>query len=107
MKKSIFPAWVATIALLAQVASAQAAVPGIPEDPYVGAIVVDAATGEVLKEDRSGRPGYPASMLKLMNLFVTLDAVRDGGVSLSDNVRVSKAATNVSRKLPHDRLLLR
>ena len=87
--------WAVAAALLWAVVPARAALPPISENPCIGSIVVDAATGEVLKEDRSGRPGYPASMLKLMNLFVTLDAVRDGGVSLSDNVRVSKAASRV------------
>lgn len=68
---------------------------GIAEDPYIGAIVVDARTGEVLREDRAGRPAYPASMLKLMNLYVTLDAVKAGKVSLSDMVPVSVAASAI------------
>ncbi|MBR6022663.1 MAG: D-alanyl-D-alanine carboxypeptidase [Kiritimatiellae bacterium] len=86
----------ALAAVLAAPAPLRAATPGsIAEDPYVGAIVVDARTGEVLREDRAGRPAYPASMLKLMNLYVTLDAVSAGRVALSDVVPVTRAAASI------------
>ena len=45
----------------------------IARNPYVGAIVVDASNGSVLFEDGADRPGYPASMLKLMDLFLVFD----------------------------------
>lgn len=96
MHKSSAIAVFAAAALFAAAAArpAPAAEPTIAQTPYIGAIVVDANTGEVLREDRSGRPGYPASMLKLMNLFVTLDAVSAGRVSLADNVHVTQRAAS-------------
>jgi D-alanyl-D-alanine carboxypeptidase (penicillin-binding protein 5/6) len=96
MNKSSAFAVFAAAALFAAFSArpATAAEPSIAQTPYIGAIVVDANTGEVLREDRSGRPGYPASMLKLMNLFVTLDAVSAGRVSLADNVHVTQRAAS-------------
>lgn len=64
----------------------------IARDPYNGAIVVDAANGKVLFEDGADRPGYPASMLKLMDLFVILDRVQQGNLRLDDMVPVTKEA---------------
>ena len=65
---------------------------GIPRDPYNGAIVVDATTGDVLFEDGADRPGYPASMLKLMTLFVVLDRVEAGYLRLDEVIPVTKEA---------------
>jgi serine-type D-Ala-D-Ala carboxypeptidase (penicillin-binding protein 5/6) len=64
-------------------------------DPYVGAIAVDAATGAVLREDRADEKGHPASMLKLMTLFVVLDEVRAGTVKLDDSVRITAEAARI------------
>ncbi len=78
-------------------AAASLAVPAAPgqaptRDPYNGAIVVDAADGRVLFEDGADKPGYPASMLKLMNLFVILDRVQAGTLRLDEMVPVTKEA---------------
>jgi serine-type D-Ala-D-Ala carboxypeptidase (penicillin-binding protein 5/6) len=64
----------------------------IARDPYIGAIVLDAANGQVLFEDGADRPGYPASMLKLMDLFVVLDRVKDGTHRLDEMVGVTPEA---------------
>ena len=72
------------------------AAPGaISRDPYLGAIVIDASNGNVLFEDGADRPGYPASMLKLMDLFIILDRVQQGGVRLEDPVQVTKEAMSM------------
>ncbi len=62
----------------------------ISRDPYLGAIAIDANTGDVLFEDGADRPGYPASMLKLMDLFLVLDRVSQGSVRLEDPVLITK-----------------
>lgn len=64
----------------------------IARDPYNGAIVMDAATGAVLFEDGADKPGYPASMLKLMTLFVVLDRIEADALNLDDSVQVTKEA---------------
>ena len=61
-------------------------------DPYLGAIVIDASDGRVLFEDGADKPGYPASMLKLMDLFVILDRVQAGQLRLDETVAVTKEA---------------
>ncbi len=63
---------------------------GISRDPYLGAIVVDVGSGRVLFADQADTKGYPASVLKLMDLFVILDKIKAGEVSLSDQVPVSR-----------------
>jgi D-alanyl-D-alanine carboxypeptidase (penicillin-binding protein 5/6) len=60
--------------------------------PYVGAIVVDAETGEVLFEDGADRKTYPASVVKMMDLLLVLEAVERGEVALDDSVRVTAEA---------------
>ncbi|MGD9611289.1 MAG: D-alanyl-D-alanine carboxypeptidase family protein [Kiritimatiellia bacterium] len=83
--------------LLVFLAVASLAIPAawgqtIARDPYVGAIVIDASDGRVLFEDGADRPGYPASMLKLMDLFVILDRVKAGSLRLDEIVPVTKEA---------------
>ncbi len=60
--------------LLALVALAVPAFAG----PY---ILVDATTGRVIAQYEAGRPWYPASISKLMTVFVAFRAMRDGRVT--------------------------
>ena len=83
MKNILLFGWVLACAIPA----AQGA---ISRDPYLGAIAVDARDGRVLFEDNADRPGYPASMLKLMDLFIVLDRVQQGSIRLEDPVLITK-----------------
>ncbi|MBI5395811.1 MAG: D-alanyl-D-alanine carboxypeptidase [Verrucomicrobia bacterium] len=65
----------------------------IARDPYLGAIVMDAATGNVLFEDKADTKGYPASMLKLMDLLIILEMVEQGKLSMNEQVPVSAKAS--------------
>jgi D-alanyl-D-alanine carboxypeptidase (penicillin-binding protein 5/6) len=58
---------------------------------YKGAIVVDAATGDVLFEDRADVVSAPASMTKLMTFAVVHDQIAKGALTLATPVRVSPA----------------
>jgi D-alanyl-D-alanine carboxypeptidase (penicillin-binding protein 5/6) len=64
----------------------------IARTPYLGAIVVDAATGKVLFEQGADVKGYPASVLKMMDLLIILEKVERGQLSLQDQVPVSAKA---------------
>jgi D-alanyl-D-alanine carboxypeptidase (penicillin-binding protein 5/6) len=64
-------------------------------DPYLGAIVVDAATGDVLFEDKADAQGYPASCIKLMDLLVILEKIEQGSLKLDDNVIVTAEASKM------------
>ena len=61
-------------------------------NPYLGAIVEDAATGKVLFQDQADTRGYPASMQKLMDLLIILERIEHGQLSLTDQVPVSAKA---------------
>jgi len=68
----------------------------ISRDPWLGAIVVDAATGKVLFEDGADASGYPASLVKLMDLLIILEKIEQGQLSLHDQVPVSAKATRAA-----------
>src|SRR2546427_5549540 len=64
----------------------------IARSPYLGAIVLDAATGRVLFEDQADARGYPASVLKLMDLLIVLEKIEQQQFSFQDQVPVSSKA---------------
>lgn len=75
--------------------SAVAKVQTVSRDPYLGAIVLDADTGQVIFEDNADAVGYPASVLKLMDLLVILDKVQQGVLRLEDLVPVTAEASKI------------
>ena len=46
--------------------------------PYVGALCADAKSGRVLFSDNADAEAYPASVTKLMTLFLVLEDVKAG-----------------------------
>ena len=66
----------------------------ISRDPWLGAIVLDAATSKVLYEDQADAKGYPASVLKLMDLLIILEKIEQKQLSLQDQVPVSAKASH-------------
>ena len=62
--------------------------------PYLGAIVMDAASGRVLFEDQADAKGYPASVLKLMDLLIILEKIEQKQLSLQDQAPVSARASH-------------
>ena len=69
---------------------------GAQAAPYA-ALVMDARTGEVLHARSADRRLHPASLTKMMTLYLTFEAVRAGKVKLDQRVRVSRHA---SRQVP-------
>lgn len=61
--------------------------------PYA-AYVVDARTGEVLHSKNANTRLHPASLTKMMTLYVVFEAVRQGELSMDTVVRVSKHAAS-------------
>ncbi len=70
----------------------------ISRDPYYGAVVIDASTGAVLQEDHASAAAYPASMVKLMTLFVLLDDVKAGKLRLDEPVTIDREVTKVGAR---------
>ena len=79
-------------AVLALGAVAAPAIEKVSRNPYLGAIVTDAATGAVLFEDNADARGFPASITKLMTFAVVMDQVEGGRISLNDPITVSAEA---------------
>ena len=57
-------------------------------------IVVDHATGRTLVDDGADIVNYPASLTKMMTLYLTFDALRAGRLSLMTRLRVSQRAAS-------------
>ena len=55
-------------------------------------IVIDAATGEVLHQDSADAKVFPASLTKVMTLYMVFDAIERGTLSLRTRLPVSKRA---------------
>ena len=59
-------------------------------------VVIDAATGSVIAEQESTKRWYPASVTKLVTVYVALTAVRQGRVSLDTPIVVSMRAARMA-----------
>lgn len=59
------------------------------------ALVVDAASGEVLYQDMATTPWFPASLTKLMTTYVALSKAREGKITMSTPLRVSAYAASM------------
>ncbi len=56
------------------------------------AIVVDAETGTVLYARNADKRRYPASLTKIMTLYMTFEALEDGRLTLKRRLKVSRRA---------------
>jgi D-alanyl-D-alanine carboxypeptidase len=64
------------------------------------AIVIDADNGNILHEVDANQPWFPASLTKVMTLYMTFDALKEGQISLHDTLTASwHAASQPNSKL--------
>ncbi|HEY5410722.1 MAG TPA: D-alanyl-D-alanine carboxypeptidase family protein [Caulobacteraceae bacterium] len=90
-----------TLVIMASAVLVQPAAAQIPyvnllfSQPRYAAYVMDANTGEVLYEKNADSPRYPASITKLMTLYLTFEALQAGKLSLSDRVYASVHSESV------------
>lgn len=61
-------------------------------DERYASIVINAETDEVLHARFADEPRYPASLTKVMTLYMLFDAMKAGDIALSDQLYVSAAA---------------
>lgn len=59
---------------------------------YRAALVADMDTGRVLYQENATAQNYPASLTKIMTLYLTFDALEHGRLHLDDYLIVSKSA---------------
>jgi len=83
---------VAALLLFAAPVSA-ATMPAFTADERYGSIVVDAESGRVLAATNADQVLHPASLTKIMTLYMTFDALKRGQLSLHQPIRVSAHAS--------------
>jgi D-alanyl-D-alanine carboxypeptidase len=64
--------------------------------PYKGAIVMDAASGQVLFEDHADEIGPPASVTKLMTFLVVQNRIASGALTLQSPVTITREDERVA-----------
>lgn len=73
--------------------AARAPVNTLAQDPYASALLIEAESGKVLFEANADAKIYPASVLKLMDLYVILDRIEQGSLRLDEMVQVTPEAS--------------
>ena len=61
-------------------------------EPKYTAIVMDAHSGEILYSERADSPRYPASVTKVMTMYLAFESLAAGRLHLTDTVQVSPLA---------------
>lgn len=64
---------------------------GAKAAPYA-AMVMDARTGEVLHSRNADTPLHPASLTKMMTLYIAFQAIQRGEIGLDDEVTITRQA---------------
>jgi D-alanyl-D-alanine carboxypeptidase len=80
---ALVAAWLAPLTAAAQIGSERYA-----------AMVLEARTGRVLVAANADEPRYPASLTKMMTLYMLFEALRDGRVQLTTPIRMSEEAAS-------------
>ncbi len=65
----------------------------LPTSARYAAIVIDADTGRVIHETEAAQRWYPASLTKVMTLYMTFQALESGRLRLHDMLTVSQHAS--------------
>ena len=69
-------------------------------NPKYAGIVIDAKTGRTLYKYKADSKRYPASLTKMMTLYLVFEALERGKIKKSTRIRVSKnAAAEVPSKI--------
>ena len=66
--------------------------PAVHANPKYASIVLDMDSGTVLHSSRADKKLYPASLTKMMTLYMTFEAIRAGKLSLDQHVTISREA---------------
>ena len=77
-------------------------------DPRYAAVIMDPKTGEILHQQNANAKRYPASLTKMMTLYLLFEQMKKGKMSLKTKMKASRYAasqeqTNISLK-PGDRI---
>ena len=78
--------------LLSLAVAAGLALAGVHHAQAEAQLLIDAATGKVLRAENATLPWYPASVTKLMTTYTALRAVKDGKIGFNSLLTVSRNA---------------
>ncbi len=76
----------------AQLNSQPTLIPSAPNINANGYTLMDANSGKIIASKNMDERMGPASLTKLMTLYVTMQALKQGQIQLTDNVRISETA---------------
>ncbi len=65
-------------------------------NPKYASLVIDAETGVVLHQENAGKYRHPASLVKMMTLYLTFQAIDKGKLKMHQKVKVSSRAASQS-----------
>ncbi|MBV8912989.1 MAG: D-alanyl-D-alanine carboxypeptidase, partial [Acetobacteraceae bacterium] len=82
------------VSLLMSVGAARPALAQVGSDRYAS-MVVDAASGTIISAANPDEYRYPASLTKMMTIYLLFEALRDNRIALSDLVPVSAWAASM------------
>ena len=79
--------------------------------PAIASFLIDADSGKILESENADSLRYPASLTKMMTLYLTFEAIKKGSLTLNQAMTVSEHAsgqpqTNISLQ-PGERILLK
>jgi D-alanyl-D-alanine carboxypeptidase len=60
------------------------------------ALILDVNTGAILHNVDGDEPRHPASLTKMMTLYLTFETLQSGRLKMSDRLTISEAAANVA-----------
>lgn len=85
--------------------------PAYADSDKHASLIIDANSGKVLHADSASRLRHPASLTKMMTLYMTFDALRTGRLTLNSSLTASKKAagmpsTNLHMR-PGDKITVR
>lgn len=83
---------VAIAACVASASVAPVAANSLYAEPKYAAILLDAESGEVLYSRQADAPRYPASITKVLTLYIVFEELTKGKMRLSDNIVISRFA---------------
>lgn len=90
MSKSFVKLLLVAVVLVSSISNSWAA----PIKRSQSSIMIDAASGKVISSSNADERRYPASLTKLMTLYIAFDALDKGKIKLSDKLKVSRNAAN-------------
>lgn len=86
LSRKIVPVFLVAFALVVSAAG------GASANPKYAGLVIDAKTGKTLYADNADAYRYPASLTKMMTLYMVFEALSSGRISLGTRIPVSRKA---------------